>query len=148
MNEKLESLLATLIIAHANFRTVHWMSVGHKFDRQHSLAEDYEGMVDESIDAVAEMLLRGQKSVPTIVDAPSKSSLQVIDGTQSINYAAFNTIITVQLKGILTSIATVLKDNTLQNDIRFVGIKADLEGMFGKYDLQLRYLHAHRIQEV
>ena len=148
MNEKLESLLATLIIAHANFRTVHWMSVGHKFDRQHSLAADYEGMVDESIDAVAEMLLRGQKTVPTIVDAPAKSNLQVIDGNQFINYDTFNTIVTVQLKSILNSIATVLKDNTIQNDVRLVGIKADLEGMFGKYDLQFRYLHAHRIQEV
>ena len=148
MNEKLEALLSTLMIAHANFRTVHWMSVGHKFDRQHSLAADYEGMVDESIDAVAEMLLRGQKTVPTIVDAPAKSNLQVIDGNQFINYDTFNTIVTVQLKSILNSIATVLKDNTIQNDIRCVGIKADLEGMFGKYDLQLRYLHAHRIQEV
>ena len=148
MNEKLESLLATLMIAHANFRTAHWMSFGHKFDRQHALAAEYEEMVDGSIDEVAEMLLRGQNKVPTIVDAPSKTTLQVIDGTQPINYATFNNIVTIQLKAILTSIISALKDPAVQDDIRNVGIKADLEGMFGKYDLQLRYLHAHRVQEM
>ena len=148
MNEKLEALLSTLMIAHANFRTVHWMSFGHKFDRQHALAAEYEEMVDGSIDEVAEMLLRSQSKVPTIMEAPSKSPLQVIDGNQPINYATFNNIVTVQLKGILTSILNVLKDPSIQNDIRNVGIKADLEGMFGKYDLQLRYLHSHRVQEL
>lgn len=147
MNEKLEALLSTLIVAHANFRTLHWMSCGKKFDRQHSLSAEYEEMVAESIDAVAEILLRYQNRVPTLSEAISKSAIQLIDGGQPIQYDSFNTHVGTQLSRILSSILTVLNDGSIQNDIRNVGVKADLEGLMSKYDLQLRYLHAHRVRE-
>lgn len=147
MNEKLEVLLSTLIVAQANFRTLHWMSSGKKFDRQHSLSAEYEEMVSGSIDTVAEILLRYQNKVPTLSEAITKSALQLIDGGQSINYEAFNAHVGTQLSRILSCILTVLNDDNIQNDIRNVGVKADLEGLFSSYDLQFRYLHAHRVRE-
>ena len=147
MNDKLETLLSTLIVAHANFRTLHWMSTGKRFDRQHTLSAEYEGLVGGDIDVVAEILLRYQNKVPTLSEAITKSTIQLIDGGQPITYEAFNPHVGTQLTRILSTILMVLKDESIQDDIRNVGVKADLEGLMSKYDLQFRYLHAHRVRE-
>jgi hypothetical protein len=146
MNEVLESLFSTLMIAHANFRTIHWLSCGEEFDRQHALAEQFVGMTNGDVDTVAEIILRYQPSVPTIADAlQSPVGNELLKSSTPIGYDSFLALVRAQFTSIMNAIIAVLKQDIIQNDIRLVGIKSDFEAMYSRYDLQLRYLNKRRM---
>lgn len=146
-----KKLVAMLLIQRANFQTLHWKVVGEGFDRLHnSITNDYYEMVSGDIDDVVETFMRIDINPVGYIEACKIiSTLEdpaIIYSTES-NYNKENVLKLTHksLNLILDSIASVLKEDCIQNDITNVGIKAYLESLYDKYDKECRFLNRKRI---
>lgn len=141
---------AVLTIYHHNFKVLHWGAGGKKFDRVHSLSQDYADMCLADLDIIAEMGLRnGQPpvSMGNIIETLKESdgNFMILD-YKTYNYKEFCVATTKMLSNILDCIATLRNSDEMQSDAN-MGIKASLEAMYDKYDLQARYLNARRMSD-
>ena len=144
MEKALRSLFILLTVSESNFRMLHWMAEGRKFREMHSDADSFRSMVSEDIDAVAEMILRDSDEIPSL--RVISNNLQAIIDTKGelIEYEKYLAYSKRIFAGILDAIEACLKTDEIANNIKNVGIKATLESMYDKYDLQARYLIKRR----
>jgi len=131
-----------------NFRMLHWLAKGKKFDRIHKLSEDYAEMVHGDIDVTAEMALRlnlcPSNLAEVLKDVEDNDIKHIyIECGSNIDYEEFVKYSEIMLGNILKIVGAVRNSEEMQEDIN-MGIKAELEAMFNKYDLQARYLNARR----
>ena len=144
MEKALRSLFILLTVSEANFRMLHWMAEGRKFREMHADADSFRSMVSDDIDAVAEMILRNTDEIPSL--RIISNNLQTIIDTrgETIQYEKYLAYCNKILTGNLDAIEACLKTDEIANEIKNVGIKASLEAMYDKYDLQARYLMKRR----
>lgn len=145
MESSLNRLLLTLMISEANFRMLHWMCSGDKFEQMHTNSDSYRDMTCEDIDAVAEMILRVTNNIPTIKSVSNYPNAIIDTHGNLINFDTWCSYTEKIFNGILDSISDCLKEESIANDVTNVGIKASLESMYDKYDLQARYLIKRRM---
>lgn len=141
------ALNAILTMYKRNFKLIHWGAIGPKFDRMHTISENYASMLEKDIDEVAEMGLRCNEN-PVNIDGILKE-LEKEDGSyimlefKSFTYTEFTSATDKMFAGILKAIAELRNSSKLQEDSN-MGIKASLESMYDRYDLQYRYLNDRR----
>lgn len=131
-----------------NFKAMHWFACGKSFDRIHKLTESYYDMTADDLDVLAEMAMRINQRPATISKAVSilesyegRNFMIMSDG--DVDYVSFHKMSDIMLKDICWAIEQLLADDILQVPSN-VGIKATLEGLHDKYDIQCRYLNARR----
>ena len=135
-----------------NFRILHWCAVGKKFDRIHNTAKEYYEMIGDDLDVLAEMGMRVNQSPSTMYKAASILSnisdhnFLVIENCDLVDFEKFCKMTNLMLMDICYSIESVLSSDIMK-DPRNVGIRATLEGIHDKYDLQARYLNARRFAD-
>lgn len=144
--EHLRLLLILLQISEANFRTLHWMAAGDKFEQIHLNCEKFVDMVGEDMDTVAEMSLRLSSNLPTLKAVSTNPNAVIDTHGELVHFAEFCKYATSIFEGICNSIEACLEDEEIADDISNIGIKSSLEAMHDKYDLQARYLIKRRMQ--
>lgn len=138
---------AVMQLHESNFRMLHWGAKGKKFSRIHQRAEEYAEMIGKDLDAIAEMGLRMDQKPASFIESTKlltdfqDHSFFAADSFKDISYDDFINTTDNILGDILYCIEELLKSEPIQ-DIKNVGIKADLEGLHGKYDLEKRYINA------
>lgn len=147
----LRDLLAIFIIYGHNFKVLHWQANGQRFDRVHKLANEYYDYLADDADDIAEMAARvGQNSLGYIEAVETLKNLDgkfvVVESDKLYNFSQFVDITNAMLDGILKSIAAV-HDTEEMSDIKNIGIRSELEGIYNKYDLQMRYLNKRRLMD-
>lgn len=140
----LNKLLTMMIISEANFRTIHWMVAGMKFNEMHLGADDFRKMVADDIDVVAEMILRRTDSIPTLKNVCGNERLIYDPEGNYIDFPKYLSLVSTILNGIKNAIGECLADPEITENPENVGIKAELEGLYNKYDLQANYLIKRR----
>ena len=141
--KELRSLLIILMISEANFRTLHWMAAGNKFARMHADADEWRSMVSTDIDVVAEFILRRSDDLPSLKVVAANTNMILDTNGNTIDYDKFISITKSIFKNILNAITLCLESSEM-TESENVGIKAALEGLYDKYDLQANYLVRRR----
>lgn len=132
-----------------NFKVIHWAACGKKFDRIHKLAEEYYVMINDDLDVLAEMGIRVNQNPAVMIKCTDIISnidyhdFLVIEEYDNIDYNKFCTMSNIMLKDICFCIESLLENDEVKKPSN-IGIKASLEGLHDKYDLQARYLNASR----
>lgn len=140
----LKTFLSVLLVYRHNFQVLHWMAVGKSFFRIHEKSDAYHKMVDDDIDVVAEMILRESDEIVDyrealdLIDEHNHNFL-LMSGKDLCDTDAFVEFSIKMFKDILECIEELLDSEYVQ-EAKHVGIKATLEGMHDKYDLQANYL--------
>lgn len=146
MEKKFKVLMAVLCTDAHNMKVLHWKSEGKSFDTQHNIAADLADKICESVDYIAEVLVRtgsnplSYKEVLTELESDSEDHL-IAEATKNYEYDEFVSEISTMLKDILKCIENVLEDEGLAKKY---GIKSTLEAMHDEYDHELNYLNARR----
>lgn len=150
-------LTALFTIYANNFKVLHWGAIGKQFDRIHEISEKYYNMISEDLDVIAEMALRMNihptvffEAVKVLADVEGKEFF-IFETYEDIDYVDFAKISTVMLQDIVMCLSEMLQldcFNSEDSDTAInVGIKAELEGLINKYDLEARYLSSRRFKE-
>ena len=151
-------ILTALFTVYANnFKVLHWGAIGKQFDKIHEISEKYYNLLSEDLDVIAEMALRMNihptvffEAVKTLADVEGKEFF-IFETYEDINYVDFTKISTVMLQDIVICLTEMLKldyfDTEDPDTALNVGIKAELEGLINKYDLEARYLSSRRFKE-
>lgn len=126
----------TAIVTSADFQWIHWNSKGTKFDRIHSMTEEYYDKMVEDVDCLAELNLQhGQKLVhPLTVGEDAKMILSDYEYEDAIE----------SLKCIIGRYLTALK-NLSESLSDFRGDQSTLDDMIAYWDKELNYKLAHRL---
>lgn len=146
----LREFSAVLTVYAHNFHVLHWGATGRKFDRIHNLADEYYQMITGDIDVVAEQAMRlgqnpgGYLENVKIIEA-SNSNFLCLD-YEEVNFEEFAKYTDAMLDHILLCLRELLASEAAQA-LENVGIKATLEGLYDKYDLQKRYLNKRRMSD-
>lgn len=147
---KLQELLSLMVIHEHNFRVIHWNCIGKKFDKIHSITKEYYEMLSDDQDIVAEMAMRcGEKCVgyseaEKILSEYSDKNFKIISSEEMFDYKKFCDDVSQMLDDICYGIGSVLEEKEISENISNVGIKATLEGLYDRYDLQKRFIHTRR----
>ena len=147
----LRDLLAVFILEESNFNILHWNCQGKKFDRMHSLANEWYDRCGSNKDAVAEMAIRcGQEPVhygeAIKILQGNEIGFKVLTSDDTFEWEDFMRESQDICKKVLKSIEEVLYSDEIQNKRENVGIKATLEGMYEEWDLDARYKNPKRMQ--
>lgn len=132
-----------------NFHMLHWKSKGKGFDTAHKdITDQYYNMTFEDIDVLAEFMLRQNINPPSykeILEILEESDIKVITIDKDENYDIDDVVKYSQkmLEDIVESLIKVCKSDEIQQDVN-IGIRAELESMLNKYDLECRYLNKRR----
>lgn len=147
----LRDLLAVFLLEEANFDIMHWNSKGKKFDKMHTLAEEWGERCDKHKDMVAEMAMRcGMKPIHygeaiDILKSPDVGvSFRVLTSNNEFEWDNFIKEAQFICSSICQSIALVLNSEGIKKPEN-VGIKATLEGVYEEWDLDYRYKNPHRV---
>lgn len=141
----LKTFLSVLLVYRSNFHVLHWMADGDKFFTIHSKAEEYCNMILEDVDVVAEMHLRLEDDVVNyaealkLIEEDEHHEFLLVNSNKLYDIEEFRNQSIRMFKDILSCIEELL-DSDVIKDSKNVGVKASLEGMHDKYDLQCRYL--------
>ena len=146
----LSELLAALLINESNFKIMHWMAKGKEFNAYHNdVTANYYDMCSDYADKVAEMNMRLGGTPLNYVEVFNKikESNKHFVILKSDEYYTKEDIVNYTdniLATILEVIEEALQKEEIANNIKNVGIKADLESMHSAIDLQYRYLNERR----
>ena len=145
----LRDLLAVFIIEESNFNILHWNCHGHKFDRMHSLAEEWYNRCSKNKDVVAEMAMRiGLDPVSYLetftILKNTDIDYKILTHDDKFDHDNFMKEVQEIIGQICDSILAVLDSEEIKKPEN-VGIKATLEGIYEEWDLDLRYKNPHRI---
>ena len=141
----LKTFLSVLLVYRSNFHVLHWMAKGKNFFVIHSKSDEYCTEILGDIDKVAEMVLRVEDSIVNykdaldIIDEYEDHEFLLLPGDEFYDGERFKKASITMFKDILKCIEDLLESDNI-TDPKNVGIKATLEGMHDKYDLQARYL--------
>lgn len=141
----LKTFLSVLLVYRSNFQVLHWMASGKNFFKLHTKADEYTGMISGDIDIVAEMVLRRENSIVNykealdIIEEDENNKFLLLGSDTNYETKEFVHYSRKMFKDILKCIESLLSSEYIQEP-KNVGIKASLEGMYDKYDLQCNYL--------
>ena len=146
---ELQELISVLLLYRSNFHVLHWNAVGKEFDSTHKniTAEYYDDCL-ETADIIAEMIARlggnppNSKEVLEIIES-SDSDFLMIESGKLYDKDDIQKYSDVMLKGICRCIEKALEADEMKCTCN-VGVKAELEGLHNKFDLQARYINARR----
>lgn len=152
-----KELTAVFTIYANNFKILHWGAIGRGFDIIHEQSEKYYNMLSEDLDKVAEMALRMNETPAAhfettgiLADFEGREFF-IFETYKNCDFDDFTKISTVMLQDITICLIEVLHnecfDTSDNNNLINIGIKAELEGLVNKYDLEARYLSARRFKE-
>ena len=151
----LKELTAVFTIYANNFKVLHWGAIGRSFDVIHNQSEKYYNMLSEDLDKIAEMALRLNEA-PAVHFETTKILAEfedrqffIFETYKDCNFEDFTKISTVMLQDIVICLIEVLHNDDYfdfsdSDKVINTGIKAELEGLVNKYDLEARYLSARR----
>ena len=145
----LKTFLSVLLVYRSNFHVIHWMAEGKNFFTIHAKAAEYYEQLLEDADKVAEMNMRLGGTPLNYVEVFNKikESNKHFVILKSDEYYTKEDIVNYTdniLATILEVIEEALQKEEIANNIKNVGIKADLESMHSAIDLQYRYLNERR----
>ena len=114
-------------------------------------------MLSEDLDVIAEMALRMNihptvffEAVKVLADVEGKEFF-IFETYEDIDYVDFTKISTTMLQDIVICLTEMLKSDYFDTEdfdtAINVGVKAELEGLINKYDLEARYLSSRRFKE-
>lgn len=141
----LKTFLSVLLVYRSNFHVLHWMAAGEGFFTIHAKAEEYCDLILKDIDVIAEMHLRLEDNIVNyaealhLIEENEDHEFLLIDSSKLYDINEFKKYATKMFDDLLTCIEELLESDTVK-DPKNVGIKATLEGMHDRYDLQCRYL--------
>lgn len=142
---KLRTFLSVLLVYRSNFHVLHWMAEGEAFFTIHEKAAEYYDDILKDVDVVAEMILRGNgeivnyKEALDVVEEFEDHEFLLIDSKELYDIEKFSGNAIKMFNDLLYCIEELLASDAIQAP-RNVGIKATLEGLHDKYDLQANYL--------
>lgn len=137
----LRTFLSVLTVYHTNFKVLHWMAEGKSFFIIHEKADDYSKYILDDIDVVGEMCLRSNEGIVNytealkIIEDDENHEFLLINSNESYDVEKFKKNASKMFNDILSCIKEIL-DEGVEN----IGIKASLESMYDKYDLEVNYL--------
>ena len=137
----LRTFLSVLTVYHTNFKVLHWMAEGKSFFVIHEKADDYSNYILNDIDIVGEMCLRSNEGIVNytealnIIEDDENHEFLLINSNESYDVEKFKKNASKMFNDILSCIKEIL-DEGVEN----IGIKASLESMYDKYDLEVNYL--------
>ena len=145
----LRELLSVFIIEESNFNILHWNCHGNKFDRMHTLAEEWYERCAKNKDAVAEMAMRiGLDPVSYLetfaVLKNTDIDYKILTHDDKFDHDNFMKEVQEIIGQICASILAVLDSEDIKKPEN-VGIKSTLEGIYEEWDLDLRYKNPHRM---
>ena len=149
----MRTLLSVLLIHRSNFEVLHWKAKGRHFDSMHNnVTTNYYDMISDTVDEVAELGMRMGLVPVNYLDAYREAKnccndIFVADASKDYSRDEIIATTDVILKNILDTLGCVLYSDTIQNERTNVGIKANLEGMYDKFDKELRFLNSRRHQD-
>ena len=138
---KLKTFLSVLMVYYSNFKVLHWMAEGEAFFTLHDKAEEYANMLLEDMDTVGEICLRSNEGIVNYIEAlkaiedDENHEFLLINSSEMYDIDKFKANASKMFNDILACIKALLEEG-----IDNVGIKAALETMYDKYDLQVNYL--------
>ena len=141
----LKTFLSVLLVYRSNFHVLHWMAKGKNFFKIHDKASEYYDKILNDVDVVAEMILRRSDSIVNyeealeIIKNNEDHEFLMVSGNRTYESDDFKEYATKMFNDILTCIEELLETDYIK-DLKNVGIKATLEGMHDKYDLEANYL--------
>lgn len=141
----LKTFLSVLLVYRSNFHVLHWMVKGKNFFKLHDKAAEYYEEILKDVDIVAEMILRRDGSIVNyeealeVIKEDENHEFLLVDSNTTYGVKEFKENATKMLNDILQCLEELLATEYIQ-DPKNVGIKATLEGMHDKYDLQVNYL--------
>ena len=141
--------LSVLLIYQHNFRILHWNACGCHFDTIHELANNYYNTLSEYIDKIAEIAIRlnqkpvDYKEAAELLESYDGHDFTMLEADKDYDDNAFTAQCDTMFADVLTCIEELLKSSELE-DVKNVGIKADLESMYSEVDLQYRYINKRR----
>lgn len=141
----LKTFLSVLLVYRSNFHVLHWLAKGKNFFRVHDKAAEYYEEILNDVDVIAEMILRRDGSIVNyeealeVIKEDENHEFLLVDSEKTYNAKEFKDNATKMLNDILQCIEELLATEYIQEP-KNVGIKATLEGMYDKYDLQANYL--------
>ena len=141
----LKTFLSVLLVYRSNFHVVHWMAEGKNFFMIHSKSSEYYDQLLDDADKVAEMLLRHEDSIVNYEDAleiiksDEHHEFFLAPANEKYDVEKFQAVSRRMFNDILVCIEELLETDDIKNP-KNVGIKASLESMHDKYDLEMNYL--------
>lgn len=145
---KLKELDALLRLYEANFRVLHWNSVGIDFNDSHkSITTEYYEMISDTIDKIAEILCMLGENPCNYLEAVkivmnNNQNYTVVKSTDKYDRPAIVQLSNTMLNDICRLLAESIEE--VQDPIN-AGIKSELESILYDYTLQARYINARRL---
>lgn len=149
----LRDLLAVFVLEESNFNILHWNCDGKKFDRMHTLAEEWYNRCSDNKDAIAEMAIRCGlhpihygEAIGVLKEAYKETNIdfKLLTSDDTFDWDEFMQESQSIIGSIIKSIILVLESDEIQNNKANIGIKATLEGILEEWDLDYRYKNTHR----
>lgn len=139
-----KTLLSVLLVYRSNFHVLHWMCKGEAFFTIHAKASEYADMVLGDVDVIAEMILRHEDNIVNYKDALDivencEEHFVMVPSDKLVDINEFSKYSQKMFSDIMRCIERLLEAEEIKQPSN-VGIKATLEGMHDRYDLQCRYL--------
>lgn len=126
----------TAVATSANFQWIHWNAQGTKFDRIHSMAEEYYKMMVEEVDFLAELNLQHGQTVMNPLSVGEDAALIVAGYEYEGSIEALKFIVEKYLTA-LKALSESLAD--------FRGDQSKLDDMIAYWDKELNYKLARRL---
>lgn len=134
-----------------NMKVLHWGACGPKFDRIHGLCDEYEAMFHTDVDFAGETGMRIGQPPPAfdhIMNVLEECDHDfVVCAFKSVSYKETIATINKMLDDMLWVLAQIHEQEWIEEPIN-MGIKAEVESLFNKYDFQRRYLQQRRAMDV
>lgn len=147
---KLTQFLEVLTLYSYNMKVIHWNSVGKQFDDIHELGDKYHGMINGTIDTIAEMIGMTEEKIPSfaeLVNSLGKSDKDylVVSGDKKYTIESGTKLIDTMLKDIVEILNSIL-DNLEKADSDMAGIRSEIETIQFEYKKEYTYFNKRRTE--
>ena len=142
------TLGALLRVYEHNMKVLHWGCFGPKFDRAHTLCDQYADMIHEDIDWAGETGLRIDQNPPSfdkIVEIlQNADDNYIVCQYKLVEYPEVAKTIERMLHDIMNALKSI-HESDMMEDPSNMGIKSTIESIYDKYDFEVRYLNRRRM---
>ena len=131
-----------------NMKIIHWGACGPKFDRVHTLCDDFAAMIHDDVDWAGETGLRINQNPPSFDQIleilKNADGNYIICQYKLIDYKEAMKTIERMLCDIMHALEQIHESDEMNKPCN-MGIKSTLESVYDKYDFQARYLNQRRM---
>lgn len=147
---KLTQFLEVLTLYSYNMKVIHWNSIGKQFDDIHELGDKYHGMINGTIDTIAEMIGMTEENIPSfseLVKSLDKSDKDyiVVGGDEKYTIESGVKLIDTMLKDIVEILNSILEDLE-KSETNMAGIRSEIETIQFEYKKEYSYFNKRRTQ--